>query len=116
EEIAASLAYPATNAIVTDPLGDMFDLVKDGSYDGKNFVVSHGTASWDETTDTFTWDIGHVKEAKVFWLKYKVTIDCTKNPKGDVKYPTNKETPLNYKDSNGNSKTKQFPIPEVKMD
>lgn len=115
-QIAASLAYAATNAVVTDPLGEMFDLVKDGSYSGANFEASHGTVTWDEASETFSWDIGDIKEDEVYSLKYKVTIDCTKNPEGNVKYPTNKETPLNYKDSNGNSATKQFPIPKVKVD
>lgn len=116
EEIAAKLNYAATNTVVTDPLGEMFDLVREGSYNGADFVASHGLASWDETSETFNWDIGDVKEGEVYSLKYKVMIDCTKDPKGNIKYPTNKETPLNYEDSNGNSKTKQFPIPKVKVD
>src|SRR5699024_8451288 len=57
EEIAASLAYAATEAVVTDPLGDMFDLVKNGNYNGENFEVSHGTVSWDDNSETFTWNI-----------------------------------------------------------
>lgn len=115
EEIAAKLNYAATKAVVTDPLGEMFDLVKDGSYNGADFVASHGVASWDETSETFTWDIGDIKEGEVYSLKYKVMVDCKKNPKGNIKYPTNKETPLHYKDSDGNSKTKQFPIPKVEV-
>ena len=116
EEIAASLAYAATEAVVTDPLGDMFDLVKNGNYNGENFEVSHGTVSWDDNSETFTWNIGSVKEGEEYTLKYKVTLDCSKNPKTNTKNPTNKETPLNYKDHNGNQATKQFPIPEVEID
>src|SRR5690625_583357 len=115
EEIAASIGFAATNAVATDPLGEMFDLVKDGSYSGADFQASHGTATWDDTSETFTWDIGNVKEDEVYTLTYKVTLDCSKDPEANVKYPTNKETPLNYTNYNGNNATKQFPIPEVSI-
>src|SRR5699024_1315698 len=116
EEIAADLKYAATNAKVTDPLGDLFDLVKEGSYNGANFEASHGTVSWDEHSETFTWDIGNVRENEVYTLKYKVTLDCSKKPKIGIEYPTNKTTTLSYKNHNGNQTTKDFPIPKVKVD
>ncbi len=116
EDIAAALNYPATNAVVTDPLGDMFNLVADGGYGGTNYDVSHGSVSWDAASETFTWDIGDIKEGDVYSLKYKVVIDCFKDPEGQVMYPTNKTTPLNYTDFNGDAATRQFPIPEVGLD
>jgi len=116
DEIAASIGYAATQAKVTDPLGDMFELVKDESYNGDNFETSHGTVSWNNDTDTFTWNFDNVKEGETYTLKYKVTFDCAKDPKIGTKYPTNKTTTMNYKDYNGSNATKNFPIPEVSID
>ncbi|HLS20297.1 MAG TPA: vWA domain-containing protein, partial [Bacillota bacterium] len=116
EKIAASLTYAATEAVVTDPLGEMFDLVKDGSYNGENFEASHGIATWDESTETFEWDIGSIKEGETYTLKYKVTFDCEKDPEVNTKYPTNKETTMSYKDYTGSNATKNFPIPKVQID
>src|SRR5690625_2841878 len=115
DEIAASIGYAATQAKVTDPLGDMFELVKDESYNGDNFVTSHGTVSWNNDTDTFTWNFDNVKEGETYTLKYKVTFDCAKDPKIGTKYPTNKTTTMNYKDYNGSNATKNVPIPEVSI-
>lgn len=116
DEIAGELKYAATNAIVTDPLGEMFNLVK-GKYSGADFTASHGTVNWDENTETFTWDIGTIKEGEKPTLKYTVTIDW-EHPdlKGHVDYPMNKETPLHYKDANGNDQVKHFSIPEGQID
>lgn len=116
DEIAASIGYAATNAKVTDPLGDMFDLVKDGSYSGENFSSTHGSVSWDSANETFTWDIGNIKEDEVYTLQYKVTLDCSKEPKGNTKYPTNKTTTMTYKNYEGSNTLKDFPIPEVIAD
>ncbi len=117
EEIAQQLSNKGiTNAIVTDPIGEMFNLVKDGSYNGENFEASHGTVHWDEATETFTWDIGDIKEDEDYFFKYKVTIDWDKNPEENVKYPMNGDTPLNYKDHNGEDKEKPFPIPEGEIE
>lgn len=116
EEIAGSLKYAATDAKVTDPLGDMFNLVK-GKYSGAHFTVSQGTVTWDDATETFTWNIGTIKEGEKPTLKYTVTIDW-EHPdlKGHVDYPMNKETPLNYKDVDGNNATKYFDIPKGQID
>lgn len=116
EDIAAKINYAATDAIVTDPMGEMFNLVKDGSYNGENFTASHGTVKWDDATETFTWNVGDIKEDEIYRLKYKITIDWDKNPQGDVLYPTNGDTPLNYTDPSGKPSTKPFPIPEAGID
>lgn len=116
DDIAAALKYPATDAVVTDPLGEMFDLVQDGSYNGENVAASHGDVSWDAASETFTWNIGNIQEDEVYTLTYKINLDCSKSPEGNVDYPTNKTTPLHYKDHNGNQATKQFPIPEVRVE
>lgn len=116
-EVAKGLSsYAANGAVVTDPIGKMFNLVKDGSYRGKNFAASHGEVNWDDANETFTWDIGDIKENETYTLKYKVTIDWDENPKGNEVYPTNGDTPLNYTEPNGNPQTKPFPIPKAGID
>lgn len=110
------LNHAAHDAIVTDPLGEMFNLVEDGSYNGQQFTVSHGNIKWNDRTETFTWNIGSIKENECYTLKYKINMDWDKHPKGNELYPTNGETPLNYKDPNGHSQTKLFPIPKVGID
>lgn len=113
EEIAGQIKHAATGAVVTDPLGDMFNLVKDKYGSGAHFTASHGTVTWDDAAETFTWNIGTIKEGEKPTLKYTVTIDW-EHPdlKGHVDYPMNKETPLNYTDVDGNSAVKYFDIPE----
>ena len=115
-EIAGELKYAATNAVVTDPLGDMFNLVK-GKYNGANFSASHGSVNWDESTETITWNIGSIKEGEKPTLKYTVTIDW-EHPdlKGYIDYPMNKQTPLNYIDVNGDEAVKHFAIPKGQID
>lgn len=114
--IAGELKHGATNAIVTDPLGDMFNLVK-GKYSGADFSASHGTVTWNEATETFSWNIGLIKEGEQPTLTYTVTIDWDHpDLEGHVDYPMNKETPLNYTDLNGNHAVKYFAIPEGQID
>nr|WP_289038853.1 VWA domain-containing protein [uncultured Allobacillus sp.] len=115
-EIAAQLAFAATNAVVTDPLGDMFDLAETGAYQGNHYVVSHGSINWDSSTETFTWNIGNIKENETYTLTYRVKIDWSKNPEGNVAYPTNGVTPLDYTDPTGSQSQKLFQVPEVSID
>lgn len=44
-DIAAQLAFAATNAVVTDPMGDMFDLAETGAYQGNHYTASHGSVN-----------------------------------------------------------------------
>lgn len=116
-EIAGQIKHAATSAVVTDPLGDMFNLVKNKYGNGVHFTASQGNVTWNDATETFTWNIGIIKEGEKPTLKYTVTIDW-ENPdlKGHVDYPMNKETPLNYKDVDGNSAVKYFDIPKGQID
>lgn len=115
-DIAAQLAFAATNAVVTDPMGDMFDLAETGAYQGNHYTASHGSVNWDASTETFTWNIGNIKENETYTLTYRVKIDWSKNPLGHVDYPTNDVTPLDYTDSNGSQSQKLFQVPEVAID
>jgi len=113
-DIASNISYAATSAVVTDPMGDKFNLVGDASNititDKNGNVV--GTASYNAATETITWNIGTITEAmSPIKMSYYVTIDPSALP--GVTYPTNKETPMSYKDVDGDSTIKQFPIPEA---
>ena len=111
-DIAGEIKAAATNAVVTDPLGDMFKLVR-GAYGGDDFSFNKGSVNYNEATKIITWNIGTINEDDYPTLKYTVTIDW-EHPdlKGHVDYPMNKQTPLNYTDFNGNPATKYFNIPK----
>lgn len=117
EEIVSEVRYAAKDAVVTDPMGDMFDLVMQGATISPNdYAASQGTVDWDPATETFTWHVGNVVEGTPATLTYKVKMDFSKNPEGGTLYPTNGETPINYEDANGERATKYFPIPRVSLD
>lgn len=97
-------------------MGDMFDLAETGAYQGNHYTASHGSVNWDASTETFTWNIGNIKENETYTLTYRVKIDWSKNPLGHVDLPTNDVTPLDYTDSNGSQSQKLFQVPEVAID
>ncbi|NIK13177.1 MucBP domain-containing protein [Alkalibacillus almallahensis] len=113
-DISSDIAYAAQDAIVTDPLGDYFDIA-DGFDPNTDVEVSQGSVSFDENTETFTWDIGTITEADPPWMKYKVKMDLAKNPDSDTLYPTNGDTPLNYTNIHDESATEYFDVPEVSI-
>lgn len=117
EAIASEVRYAAKDAMIIDPMGDMFDLVmQKESISPNDYTVSQGTATWDPDTETFTWQLGNVVEGHPATLTYRVTFDFAKNPSGDTLYPTNGETPIHYTDVNGEAAVKLFPIPLVGLD
>lgn len=108
-ELANRMFYAAEDAVVVDPLGDMFNLgqVSDISYSAGTSIV------WDAQSETFTWNIGTISENYPPTLSYTVKIDLTKNPQWGNLYPTNKTTTLTYTNSEGGTSTLEFPIPQV---
>ncbi len=113
-DIASSIKYAATNAIVTDPMGDMFDMV--GTLSNITAVDKDGnpvgTVSYDAATETITWNIGTITQAmSPITMSYYINIISSATP-GQT-YPTNDTTPINYTDVNGQSAEKLFPIPQV---
>lgn len=112
DQISSALKYAANEAYVDDVIGDMFEFVP-GS-----MVTSHGkNANYNYNERKITWDIGNVKEDDgTYTLKYKVRLDCTKNPKLGELYGTNEFATLFYKTANGDSQQKDFPEPKVKAD
>lgn len=116
-KIASSIRYAAKDAIVTDPMGDMFDLVMAGkTISPEDYTISQGSMKWNPATETFDWHVGNIVEGTPVTLTYKVKMDFAKNPLPKTNYPTNKETFIKYEDVNGDSAKKNFPIPEVSID
>ena len=70
------LSHAATNAVITDPMGDMFSIpgITSENY-GSLIDVSHGTISWNDETETITWNLGTVSEGTTYTMSYTVEID-----------------------------------------
>ncbi|WP_160499666.1 MucBP domain-containing protein, partial [Paenibacillus dendrobii] len=105
-ELSGQISYAAQNAIVTDPMGDMFNKVSEPA-------VSQGTITWDSKSETFTWNVGSIMEGSPATLTYTVTMDQTKSPDPNKLYPTNGTTTLKYDDINGKRTSKDFEVPKV---
>ncbi len=126
QQIANNVAFAASNAVVTDPIGDEFDLyIPSGQtaeesiqiLDKNDNPIPGATVSWNAGAETFTANIGNVTEAlSPIKIKYQVKIDDDATP--GVLYPTNGRTYVTYTDSDGNSnQEKDFtPIPQVGID
>ncbi len=113
-EVAGNISYAATNAVITDPMGDMFSIP---GINASNFAdiihVSRGTVSWDEATETIKWNLGLISGASPAYMWYVVEIDPS--AQNGVYYPTNKDTYVDYRNINGEEAKKSFPIPEVNI-
>ncbi len=115
EEIAGRVKYAARNAVVTDPIGDMYYIPGITAANASSFVqVSDGTVSYDEGTRTLTWSIGTIVEGKTYWMKYTVTMKDEAEP--GTLYPTNGPTSIDYTNIDDQSAKKYFqPIPEYRI-
>ena len=101
--IADNISLAATNAVVTDKIGDHFDFVGiSDDYTGED-------TSYDSTTRILTWNVGNVGDQQRV-LKYKVRLHDDA-PGGT--WPTNEWADLDYVDINNTPQTKEFPKPEV---
>ena len=108
DEIAGQIAYAANNAIVIDPMGQMFNLVSSLG----EIYVSQGTAEITATGE-IKWDVGTIKEDDPAIMKYKVMIKD--EAEKDKLYPTNGTTTMEYKDINGKDAEDEFEVPEVSV-
>jgi len=108
-EIAGNIAYAATNADVTDPMGAMFDLVAD---DVTDIRVSQGSVTINPA-NTINWNVGNVVEGTPATMTYIVQIKA--GAAADQLYPTNDTTTISYTDVNGLPASKDFEIPEVSI-
>ncbi|MCL2164871.1 MAG: VWA domain-containing protein [Oscillospiraceae bacterium] len=107
-EISGKILYAARSAVVTDPIGEMFNLVS-------GISTSKGTATYNASPapGTITWDIGDVRQIDdVITMRYTVRID-TSIADPETMYPTNKTTYVDYIDVYGDNVRKLFPIPQV---
>lgn len=113
-EIAGRISHAATNAVVTDPLGEMYSIlgINSSNYDSL-ITVSHGTISYDTATDTISWNIGTISEGNRYWMKYTVALDYS--AEGGVYYLANKPTYIDYTNIDGLAAKKYFPIPEFRL-
>ena len=113
-EIAGRIAFAATNAVVTDPLGDMYSILGINSSNYNDLIeISHGTLIYDTSTDTISWNIGTINEGVNYWMRYTVTLDYS--AEGGVFYPANKPTYIDYINIDGDMAKKYFPIPEFRL-
>ncbi|MDI3480648.1 MAG: hypothetical protein PWQ97_303 [Tepidanaerobacteraceae bacterium] len=104
-EISEQLGTSATDAVVTDVITDVFDLVP------ASIAANPSTqVSYDESTHTITWAPGIIGTSAT--LTYK--IKAKKTFQGGDNVPTNVSATLSYTDVNGVSgKSKTFPVPTV---
>ncbi|NLN47984.1 MAG: VWA domain-containing protein, partial [Clostridiales bacterium] len=108
DEIAGQIAYAANNAIVIDPMGQMFNLVSSL----EEIYVPQGTAEITATGE-IKWDVGTIKEDDPAIMKYKVMIKD--EAEKDKLYPTNGTTTMEYKDINEKDAEDEFEVPEVSV-
>ncbi|MED4955399.1 S-layer homology domain-containing protein [Paenibacillus macerans] len=115
-EMAGKISYAAQNAKVVDPMGDMFNLKKQGAQvSPQDYSASQGTVTWNAATETFTWDVGNIAEGEPATLTYKVVLDQSKNPVSNVLYPTNGKTTIEYTNVTGEKVSKDFEVPKVSI-
>ena|GEM_PF-1442573 len=111
EDIAGRIKYAARDAVVTDPIGDMYYIPGVTAANVSSFVqVSHGTVSYDPATRKIVWSIGQIVEGTTYWMKYKVTMKDEAVP--GTLYPTNGPTSIGYTNIDDQPAKKYFPIPE----
>ncbi|NLD47746.1 MAG: VWA domain-containing protein, partial [Clostridiaceae bacterium] len=111
QQIAGSIVNAATNGTVTDPMGDMFDLITsiDDIYVSQGEILSVGA----EHPHLITWYVGDVLEGVPAIMKYTVQIKAEAD--ADTMYPTNDETTFEYTDAYGEETSKEFDIPEASI-
>nr|WP_268238213.1 S-layer homology domain-containing protein [Paenibacillus aceti] len=114
-EISSDIKFAARDAVVSDPMGEKFNL-QPGALNGQDYEVSQGEVVWDEAMETFRWEVGTISEGKPATLSYIVVIDPAANPVSDTLYPTNGKTTIDYTNVYGDPHVeKEFIVPEVKI-
>lgn len=124
EAIAGSIAIAASNGKVTDPMSDEVSLQFTGAspavtsdlaaYNAKqaDIYISQGTAAWDDTTKTISWDVGNINEGSPAIMKYRIRVTGENLETGDT-VPTNKRTIFSYRNYQEEQTEKDFPVPKV---
>ena len=101
QTIAGSISFAATDATVTDPVGDMFSIpgITGENYEQKITVSSGTSVSYNTETKTIHWSVPFVSETNPATMTYIVEIDSS--AESGVVYPTNKETYVDYTNAIG---------------
>ncbi len=113
QTIAGEISYAATDAVVTDPMGEKFSIpgITAANYNSL-ITVNQGTIAYDPATETITWTIPSVSEGNPATMSYIVEIHP--DAVSGVVYPTNDETTVAYTNAHEVDAMKHFdPIPEV---
>lgn len=127
ENIAANILSAASDGIVTDPMGEMFDIVAPNGADDITISIINSSDNSVEKTfkgsenntvtiisgNTLKWNVGTVPDGKILKMSYYVRIKDT--AVSGVEYPTNKETYFEYKNYLNNDAVKKFPVPTASI-
>lgn len=120
-KIGGKIAYAAKNAKVTDPIGEMFDIVNSSEIqvvDKNGDKVTGAKVEWKKADNEnpsghFTVTIPAVTEAlSPIKIKYQVKIKEDEAVPGKL-YKTNGTTTIEYTNSSGEIDTEYFTVPEV---
>ncbi len=109
--IAGKIRNAAESAVVTDPMGECFNLK--GMTVDSVISKSQGDVAYNEETDSLTWNIGTIYEGVPATLTYRIVVDpdMLDLMNEDETYPTNKTTTISYINNKGEQATQEFPIP-----
>mgnify|MGYP001263693184 CR=1 FL=1 len=117
--IAGKITSAVNEGVVSDPMGAGFTVLGPAT----DISVSQGTYTYDTANKTIDWDIGPTllkydegqPGVRYAELHYRIEIDdgILDAPHNGDDYSTNGAATLSYKDSEGESQTLEFPVPEV---
>ncbi|MGB4330028.1 MAG: vWA domain-containing protein [Dethiobacteria bacterium] len=115
QTIAGNIAYAATDALMTDPIGEMFSIpgVTVDNYTSL-ITVNQGTIIYNTETETIEWSIPYISQGFPATMTYIVELDDPGAESGEL-YPTNGETYVEYTNAYGQPSGKHFDIPEVSI-
>ena len=118
--IADAIGTEAFNSVVTDPIGNMFELA---SAPTATRYAANTPPAYDPITRTITWNIGKLNPCESATMTYRVKAKAGVIFEGGAKniypnsgeYPTNGETSIRYQYSSGDPFTCKFKVPKVPL-
>lgn len=123
--IASKVSIAAKNGTVTDPMGELVDLIFSGStptyttalsdYESGNadIYISQGSLTYFASSETISWKTGNINESQDAVMKYRIRLEeGTGANEGDVILP-NGTTTFAYKNFNDDPTLKNFDVPEI---
>ncbi len=116
--IAGQIGAAVQNAVVSDPMGQGFEIPVG---EVTNITTSQGSATYANKTinwnpGTLTTPIDSGSDIKYAEMTYRIEINddiLGVTPDENGEYATNGETVVNYVDVDGNQRTDTFPVPKV---